>query len=112
MLAAEDTTQFVVLAGLNAAVLRTDEPNSPDPHAHHNDIKSLIKIVRSYLGVGRSGIPLVGASQLAIRLIEFQTQLPIMAHRAGIGADEIDVFKAFNDYMYFLSLYLKEYPAI
>jgi hypothetical protein len=83
-----------------------------DPHAHHDEVRSVIRIVRSYLSKGPSGAPLPGPAMLESHLIRFQTQLPIMAAKEGIAQDELDAFGAYKDYEYFLSAYLKEYPVV
>ncbi len=83
-----------------------------DPHAHRDEVVEVVRIVRNYLSQGPSGAPLPGPALLMERLGDFQRAVPLMAAEKGIGPDELDAFKCYRDYSYFLSDFLKEVPIV
>lgn len=84
-----------------------------DPGAHKNKVEEVIKLVRGYLQT-RAGTttPLPGARVLQTAFSDFQTELPRIAAAGQIDSDEVDVLKAYRDYAYFVTAYLRESPVI
>ena len=67
--------------------------------------------MRSYLRTKPDGSPLPGAARIIAVFDEFKGELPSLAAALQIGADEIDPFRNYRDYVALLAEFLKSFPA-
>jgi hypothetical protein len=79
-----------------------------DPHAHHDRVSDVIRVVRDYLRTRPDGSTVPGQKRLGEKLGEFKAALPMLAERLEIAADEIDPFRDYRDYVVLLERYLAE----